>query len=203
MNQKPSSPLPYSTLGGLFGHYLRRLIHLSCLVGLTVLFYQFSPTWATWSGLRVSSLLAVIFVLVVAVECLRLRCGWLFIAQREHERHQPSSAAMSLIGLCVVGWVAPSAAYAYMIVATAALIDPLIGELKRHAVSHVYLLALLGAWLIWIGGAVCFIGVSWWLVALVPPVTVLVEKPCWRYLDDNFLMLAVPAAMVWCWVVLF
>ena len=170
---------------------------MSCIVTLSIVYFSYGVTWAAAERVAPVVLIMVVSAIVLLAEGVRLCCGWIFFAQREHERHQLSSAAMSMLGLAVVLWLAPSASYAYALVITAALVDPWAGEGRRYGLSQrtTYAGSLLLAYLVW-GGSGWFWGLSLWAILLAPPLTVVMESVDWRYWDDNFLMLAVPAVLV-------
>ncbi len=181
-----------NTVGGWYGHVLRRLIHFFCVTFFTLGFYICLPFIQSQTHISKPILVLLIFTLVLAVELIRLMLGIILPGQREHERHKVSSAAWSLLGLCCVFWFINHTGIAMAIAITSAIVDPFVGESQRFlSKSFSYGLALFLSILIWLACAVHF-NLSYWYAFILGPIAVMVEYPYWRFLDDNFTMLVAP-----------
>ena len=202
MNDTISSTSTQATKGGRFGYLIRRMIHLSILVW-PVLFYHFSVQAShTLHTNQTTFLLAIMAILVIG-ESIRVKLGLQILGQRDHEKHKFSSAFWGLFGIALVvltvpGGITHGAHYAYPIILGTALGDPLLGEMRRFkvpawlncAVTYGVLLA------IWFFAA-HFFAMPLLLTLLAPAVTIAVEWPRQRLIDDNFLMLVAPLLLVW------
>ena len=93
--------------------------------------------------------------------------------------------------------LAPHPAYAYPLILSLSLGDPLLGELRRKGVStnSVIWAGTIGIALIWVFCAL-WVDTPWLLVALMAPICVAAEWPRLRYIDDNATMLLIPLAVV-------
>jgi hypothetical protein len=91
----------------------------------------------------------------------------------------------------------PEKEYAYPLILSLSLGDPLLGEMRRKdfSVSSVIWAGTLGVGIIWAACAV-WVGTPWLLVALMGPICVASEWPRLRYIDDNATMLLIPLAAV-------
>lgn len=192
MTKKNKVSHEVNTVGGWHGHVLRRLIHFFCLSFFTLGFYLYLPVLQSATQINKPILVLLIFVLVLAVELIRLLFGVILPGQREHERQKFSSAAWSLLGLCCVFWFIDQIGIAMAIAITSAIVDPFVGELQRFlSKSLSYSLALLLSIAIWVACAAYF-DLSYWYAFILGPIAVIAEYPHWRSLDDNFTMLVAP-----------
>ena len=91
----------------------------------------------------------------------------------------------------------PHEAYAWPLIASLALGDPLMGELRRKDVAdqQVMIYATLLLLAIWLVSSFQF-GTPVWLCILLAPVCMISEWPRLRYIDDNATMLLIPLALV-------
>ncbi|MGB1233892.1 MAG: hypothetical protein ACPHF0_06980, partial [Poseidonia sp.] len=87
--------------------------------------------------------------------------------------------------------------YAWPLIASLALGDPLMGELRRKDVAdrQVMIYATLLLLAIWLVSSFQF-GTPLWLCILLAPVCMISEWPRLRYIDDNATMLLIPLALV-------
>jgi len=86
----------------------------------------------------------------------------------------------------------PNHPYTYALCWTAAVVDPLVGELKsRLSMALSYCSALIAAVLVWL---LCWwiFAISIWSVVVCAPLAVLCEYPSSRYIDDNFTIVVGP-----------
>lgn len=176
--------------GGLLAHWLRRCVHLSII--LVPFIYHFYPHWFSHASISARQCVLLILFLITIIEAIRLLGGWVWFGQRAYEKRRISSFAQGAWGIGLVILFLPFI-YAVPVIASCAIGDPLLGELRRAGLSKF--------WVMFIG--IISVGLIWWfcgiwllfspLWALVmAPITVLVEWPNLKWFDDNFLMLVVP-----------
>lgn len=184
------------SIGGLSGHLLRRGIHLAMSL-LPFLYFEFGEDVADWFSLDLEQVVSAVILIAVAGETLRLRMGWTIVGQRSYEAKQVSALAWGALGVGMVFLLAPDEAYAYPLILSLSLGDPLLGELRRKGVSTktVILAGTVGIAAIWAFCAYSF-ATPWLLVPLMAPICVAAEWPRLRYIDDNATMLLIPLAVV-------
>jgi hypothetical protein len=185
------------THGGSVGHKFRRGIHLLTAV-VPFLYFHFATSVAAMVRLTGPQLVLAIVFVIVCFEVMRISRGWDIFGQRHYERHRLSAFAWSTIAVGSVLLLAPNPVVASAIIIGCALVDPFLGELRRMAQPFwlVFILGSVMVLLIWylVGGLSVVSG--WWLM-LIALMTVLAEKPCWKWIDDNALMQWVPLAIVY------
>ena len=183
------------TSGGICGHWLRRFIHLSIII-YPWLYYSYGQTVADFLQVSQRGAVIVIVIAMLALELIRICFGLTVWGQRQHETRQLSSFAWTVLGVAVAVLMLPFH-YAFIVVLTTAIIDPLVGEFRARGFSAwiVELIGLVVAWLIWFAAAYGF-GVAWWWVIIMPPVILAVEWPSFTWVDDNFLMMVVPTLIL-------
>lgn len=182
-------------MGGLYGHLFRRSIHVGMIL-IPIWYYQYNTAITTRYHLPHYTLLLLIACIVLIIEIVRLNMGWVFFGQRTLEKHVISSFAWGLISIVLVLLWAPEKAYAFPIIISCALGDPVIGELRQWysnwKASFIGLILIL---LIWY----CFyvwMGTPWLLCLLMPWIIVIVEWPNFTWIDDNALMLLTPLFII-------
>ena len=186
------------TRGGWYGHVFRRLVHLFCLTFFTVGFYGYFPYVEKALQWQKHPVLIVSVIVILLLDLFRIRCRFIFPGQRYHERQQLSSAAWSLLGLCVVFYFIDHLGYALAIALTSALVDPFNGECQRFlSKKFTYLLGAALSMFIWLCCASIF-GFPYWWSFILGPAAVLAEYPCLVYMDDNFMMMVVPLLLLKC-----
>lgn len=196
------------TVGGIFGYWLRRAIHLSMIL-FPFAYYGFGENLPNILPINREQLVSFIVLLTVGLELVRLKFGLVLIGQRDYEKKQISAAAWGMIGCGLVLLIAPhvglyGAALGTPLILSLSIADPIIGECRKHHVDahKIFWIALLLILIIWSVCAIC-LKTPWWLIPFVAPVTVLSEKPNFDWIDDNALMLLIPLALVvllWPWV---
>lgn len=184
------------SIGGMSGHVLRRVIHLS-MSFIPVLYFEFGEATADAVSLSLSQFVSVVILVAIVGEALRLKFGVTIIGQRAYEAKQVSALAWGAVAVGMVLLLVPEKEYAYPLILSLSLGDPLLGEMRRKdfSVSTVIWAGSLGIASIW---ACCAIWVEtpWPLVALMGPMCVAAEWPRLRYIDDNATMLLIPLAFV-------
>ena len=184
------------SIGGMSGHVLRRGIHLG-MSFIPVLFFEFGDDVADKVDLSLSQVVSVVILAAIVGEAVRLKLGVPIIGQRAYEAKQVSALAWGAIGIGMVLLLVPEKEYAYPLILSLSLGDPLLGEMRRKdfSVSSVIWAGTLGVGIIWAACAV-WVGTPWLLVALMGPICVASEWPRLRYIDDNATMLLIPLAAV-------
>ena len=190
-----TNPIELS-VGGVPGHLLRRGIHLA-MSFLPFLYFEFGEDVADMVSLTLEQVVSCVILIAIVGESLRLRMGWTIVGQRSYEAKQVSALAWGALGVGMVFLLTPDAAYAYPLILSLSLGDPLLGELRRKGVStqNVILAGVLGIAIIWAGCAY-LVETPWLLVPLMAPICVAAEWPRLRYIDDNATMLLIPLAVV-------
>ncbi|UCE91949.1 MAG: hypothetical protein JSV90_02045 [Methanobacteriota archaeon] len=179
-------------------HVVRRAVHMS--VALAPLYYLL-PVEFEGVPVRRWQLLMVFFFVVAVFEAIRLRRGMTFTGLRPHEMHSIASFAWAAAGVTAALWLMP------MEIATPVLIgmglcDPLAGELRRKKTPMLCQIALpVVAYFMICVGALALMTES----ALVLIVTISVagsflamatERYRIRFVDDDFLMIVMPGALM-------
>lgn len=184
------------SVGGMSGHILRRGIHLA-MSFLPLLFFEFGQDVADAVSLSLAQVVSSIIMIAVFGEALRLRMGWTVVGQRSYEAKQVSALAWGALGVGMVFLLAPEAAYAYPLILSLSLGDPLLGELRRKGASTQTVISagMLGIAIIWAACAY-LVETPWVLVPMMAPICVAAEWPRLRYIDDNATMLLIPLAVV-------
>ena len=163
---------------------------------IPLLYYGYGPYLTDWI-VSEHAVLLILFIMMMVLECIRLKYGWIIFGQRQLEKRAISSLAYGFVGICVVLWLAPGPGYAVPIIAASAVADPLLGELRATRLPKYWIasIAVLVVWLIWSLSSHWF-PTSPLLWCLMAPLTVLLEWPNIRWVDDNFLMLLAPLLVV-------
>jgi hypothetical protein len=93
--------------------------------------------------------------------------------------------------------LAPTEAYAWPLILSLSLGDPLMGELRRKGIDtrNVMLLSTLALLVIWLAAWSQF-GTPLWMAVLLAPVCMIAEWPRLTYIDDNATMVLIPLALV-------
>ena len=190
-----TNPIELS-VGGVSGHLLRRGIHLA-MSFLPFLYFEFGEDVADMVSLTLEQVVSCVILLAIFGEALRLRMGWTVVGQRSYEAKQVSALAWGALGVGMVFLLTPNPAYAYPLILSLSLGDPLLGELRRKGSSTqtVILAGVIGIAVIWAGCAY-LVETPWFFVPLMAPICVAAEWPRLRYIDDNATMLLIPLAVV-------
>jgi hypothetical protein len=185
-----------TSIGGMRGHVLRRGIHLS-MSFLPFIYFAYGEGVANAVGVSLDRLVASIVLVALAGEGLRLRFGWTVFGQRDYEAHQISALAWGAFGVGMVFLLAPTEAYAWPLILSLSLGDPLMGELRRKGLEarQVMIASTFALLLVWLGAWYLF-GTPLWMAVLLAPVCMIAEWPRLRYIDDNATMVLIPLALV-------
>lgn len=185
-----------TSVGGMRGHLLRRGVHLS-MVGIPYLYFVHGESVADRLSASLPQVVAGVVLIALALEGLRLKMGLTIFGQRDYEANQVSALAWGAVGVGFVLLLVPHEAYAWPLIASLALGDPLMGELRRKGIENrqvmIYAtLLILAIWLV----AVAQFGTPLWLAIVLAPVCMISEWPRLTYIDDNATMLLIPLALV-------
>ena len=185
-----------TSVGGMRGHLLRRGVHLS-MVGIPYLYFVHGESVAGRLSASLPQVVAGVVLIALALEGLRLKMGLTIFGQRDYEANQVSALAWGAVGVGFVLLLVPHEAYAWPLIASLALGDPLMGELRRKGIENrqvmIYAtLLILAIWLV----AVAQFGTPLWLAIVLAPVCMISEWPRLTYIDDNATMLLIPLALV-------
>lgn len=188
---------PRNTRGGLSGHIFRRFIHVG-MIAIPILYYYWGVIVAAWFDLTPKVFVSIVLVLILVGEFIRIKKRLLIFGQRQHEATHLSSFGWSVVAISLVLIFAPSPIYAIPLVGSCAFGDPLVGEFKK--VMPWWCAALMTAVIVslmWFVFQLVMPELSSWYVWLIGVVVVLVEKPSFRWVDDNALMQLVPLLILW------
>ena len=191
-----------ASVGGLRGHIVRRITHISMMV-IPFLYY--------WNGTNISnfffelepkqfvSIVAFIFVLV---EIVRLRMGFVVFGQRDYESEQISAFFWGGFSVCLVLIISPevgiqNSAFGFPLILGLTLVDPLMGELRRAnwSTRNVIVIAYIGTISIWI---FChyILDTPLFIAPFIAAIVVASEWPRLTWIDDNATMLLIPLSFV-------
>lgn len=176
--------------GGVIAHISRRLFHCSMII-VPLVYYYFLIHFASQKILDLI-ILAFIF-LVFLLEKFRIRMKLVLFGQRLHEATHISSFAWTMLGLGIILLLSPSVSFSIPIILTCAMVDPLLGELRSHKINKkiIVVIGVFTALFIWFVCAAIY-HFPFWYGIIIAPITVAVEWPSLKWIDDNALMLIVP-----------
>lgn len=185
-----------TSVGGMRGHVLRRGVHLS-MVGIPYLYFVLGEGVAEALKASLPQVVAGVVLIALVLEGIRLKIGLTIFGQRDYEANQVSALAWGAVGIGFVLLLVPHEAYAWPLIASLALGDPLMGELRRKGMDNrqVMMYATLLLLAIWLAASVQF-GTPVWMALLLAPVCMISEWPRLTYIDDNATMLLIPLALV-------
>ncbi|MGB1587349.1 MAG: hypothetical protein ACPHJD_00880 [Poseidonia sp.] len=185
-----------TSVGGMRGHLLRRGIHLS-MAALPFVYFTYGESVADSIGWELQQVVAGVVLFALVAEGIRLKLGITVFGQRDYEAKQVSALAWGAVGVGFVLLLAPHEAYAYPLILSLALGDPLMGELRRKGISsrNVMVYSTAALWAIWLASSALF-GTPVWMAFLLAPVCMISEWPRLRYIDDNATMVLIPLALV-------
>lgn len=182
--------------GGIYGHFLRRGIHLG-LSFIPFIYFAYGEKCAELVGLNLAQFVSAIVLLIIIAEAFRLKFSVVIFGQREYEAHQVSALGWGAIGIGLVMLMAPTEEYAWPLVLSLSLGDPLMGELRRKGFEdkQVMIYSTLAIAMIWLA---CwnFFSTPLWLVPLMAPLCMISEWPRLRWIDDNATMILIPLCAI-------
>jgi hypothetical protein len=176
---------------------LRRTVHI--LVALAPAYFLI-PETVPGIDLKRWVLLVVFFAGVALFESFRLWRGVSFLGLRPHEKKAIASFAWAAAGITLALWIFPEEIATAVLIGMA-LVDPLLGELRRRGYGS---LTAQGTSVV-VYFAICAISLFAWdvpalhVLLLSVPGSVVAVASEWKkvpYIDDDFLMIVVPGALM-------
>ena len=190
-----TNPVDHS-VGGMGGHILRRSIHLA-IAGIPWLYFTHGEAISDLISINAIQLVSLVVLGLVVFEAVRLKIGFTVFGQRDYEAKQVSALAWGgvAIGIALLALREPD--YAYPLIVSLALGDPVLGELRRKEFDTkiVVGVATLALFAVWISYAVLF-ETSLIIAILLPGVCVAAEWPRLRWIDDNATMIFIPLMLL-------
>jgi len=182
--------------GGVYGHVLRRGIHLG-LSFIPFIYFEFGKDFANMVGLNLPQFVSAIIIALIIAEAIRLKFSITIFGQREYEAHQVSALGWGAIGIGLVILMAPAEEYIWPLILSLSLGDPLMGELRRKGFEdkQVMIYSTIAIAVIWM---TCwhFFATPLWLVPLMAPLCMISEWPRLRWIDDNATMVLIPLCAI-------
>jgi len=174
---------------------VRRIVHM--LLALAPVYYLF-PVELTPFGVRRWVLLVAFIGTIIAFEIVRLARGITFLGLRPHEKNQIASFVWAAAGIVLTLWLFPQEIASAAIIGMA-LVDPLMGELRRSGAKDHTTVSV---------SALAYFAISFSVLFAVGPFevfgclalasigTLLAVPSEWfeiPFVDDDFLMPVIPA----------
>ncbi len=185
-----------TSVGGMKGHILRRTVHIG-MCAIPFVYFSWGENVSSKLDMELQQIVASVILIALIAESIRLKFGITIFGQRDYEAKQISALAWGAFGIGMVLLLAPHEAYAYPLILSLALGDPLMGELRRKGIESrkvmIYSTILILA--IWLACSVQFdtpVVVS----LILAPVCMISEWPRLRYIDDNATMLLIPLSLI-------
>ena len=190
-----TNPVDHS-VGGMGGHVLRRMIHLA-IAGIPWLYFTQGESISELFSIEPIQLVSLVVIALVVFEAFRLKIGFTVFGQRDYEAKQVSALAWGgvAIGIALLALREPE--YAYPLIVSLALGDPILGELRRKEfdIKIVVGVTTLALFVVWISYAIIFDS-SLIIAILLPGVCVAAEYPRLRWIDDNATMIFIPLMLL-------
>lgn len=187
----------YNNKGGIYGHYLRRLIHIAMAI-LPWLYYWHGSTTSHYLGMPRYEICLILLLFVFIFELIRLHKQWVLFGQRSYEANILSAVAWGSLGIVIVLLGSPEigikgAALGLPLIWSLAFVDPLLGELRlwKQSLGLQLSIGWLALVIIW-GLSYFYLQTPILLVFITPPIMLLAEQIRLTKIDDNFLMLIIP-----------
>ncbi|MFT7463929.1 MAG: hypothetical protein ACI9EF_002277 [Pseudohongiellaceae bacterium] len=185
------------SVGGQRGHLARRVFHVS-MAAIPVLWYWHVGSLEEALGQSRQTLLGWTLSILVVLEFLRISRGITVFGQRNYEARQFSAMGWGSVSVGATLYFAPAlgvqgAAMGLPIIWSLAIVDPLLGELRRAGKPNGFVFAagVATTAAIWVCSGL-WLGAPLWLAAIMAPLTVAAEWPRIRWIDDNATMTLVP-----------
>tara|TARA_B110000438_G_C15787066_1_gene638904 strand:+ start:678 stop:1319 length:642 start_codon:yes stop_codon:yes gene_type:complete len=193
------------SVGGLGGHIFRRFFHVGMVIFPWIYFEHGESIADIFSQNRIQ-FAAMLGVLAICLELMRMKFGILIVGQREYEKHQFSALAWGAISITLTlvvlsPWAGTGSQHAgwlvYPIVFSLAFGDPLMGEARRKGMDNqaVYAIGTIVCGIVWLACGYLF-GTPYWMALFMGPLTMAAELPKLRWIDDNATMILIPLAAV-------
>ncbi len=185
-----------TSVGGMKGHILRRTVHIG-MCAIPVVYFSWGDSISSKLGMDLQQIVASVVLFALVAEGIRLKLGITIFGQRDYEAKQISALAWGAFGIGMVLLLAPHEAYAYPLILSLSLGDPLMGELRRKGMEsrNVMIYSTMLLLVIWLACTVQF-GTPLVISLLLAPICMISEWPRLRYIDDNATMLLIPLSLV-------
>jgi hypothetical protein len=178
------------------GELFRRLFH--CCAPAFLVFYLVPEDLWGYMDRRIA-LLAVLTA-VLAFEAARLGLGWRFPGLRDYEARRPGAYAQAGLGIAI-GFLFFPMPFVVAVVFGMAWVDPLISMLRRGAPALYPHAPLVAYALIADVALVLLTGLGALHIAILSITTAIfaiaIERPNFRRVDDDFLLLTFPLLVLW------
>ena len=192
------------SVGGGYGHLLRRLTHVSMCV-IPLLYYMFGEQISGYLDVTPTQFVSLVCISILSLEALRLKFGIVVIGQREYESNQVSALAWGTFAVSVALLASPtmgregveSGVFGIPIILGLCIVDPVMGETKRRTegLSTAVRIGLLTSYAVWL--TCCFLLDTPVAAAIIlAPMTVLGELPRTNLIDDNATMVFFPLSVL-------
>lgn len=184
------------SVGGMGGHIFRRTIHIGMSL-LPWIYFEYGESVSAKIGLTLPQFVSVVIFTLFVLESLRLGFGITIYGQREYEAKQISALGWGAFGIGMVFLMAPTEAYAWPLILSLSLGDPLLGELRRRGMNSrdVIVTSVVFLFFVWLACWHWF-ATPFWLAFLFAPLCIAAEWPRLRYIDDNATMVLIPLAVI-------
>lgn len=184
------------SVGGMGGHIFRRTIHIGMSL-LPWIYFEYGESVSAKIGLTLPQFVSVVIFTLFVLESLRLGFGITIYGQREYEAKQISALGWGAFGVGMVFLMAPTEAYAWPLILSLSLGDPLLGELRRRGMNSrdVIVTSVVFLFFVWLACWHWF-DTPFWLAFLFAPLCIAAEWPRLRYIDDNATMVLIPLAVI-------
>ena len=196
-----SDPINHS-IGGIKGHVLRRVIHVS-MVFVPVIYYTQGADRAVSQSVSVLEFSSYIVLAILMIEIIRLKFRITIIGQRKYESRQVSAFAWGALAIWVTMLVTnfhpftagsgiDAGLYGIPIIFGLALVDPVMGEMRRLRGNKSAVVAgTVVSFIVWIGCHL-WLATPLWVSLLLAPLTVIGELPSVKFIDDNATIILLP-----------
>ena len=190
-----TNPVDHS-VGGMGGHVLRRMIHLA-IAGIPWLYFTQGESISELFSIEPIQLVSLVVIALVVFEAFRLKIGFTVFGQRDYEAKQVSALAWGGVAIGIALLALREQEYAYPLIVSLALGDPILGELRRKEfdIKIVVGVTTLALFVVWISYAIIFDS-SLIIAILLPGVCVAAEYPRLRWIDDNATMIFIPLMLL-------
>ena len=190
-----TNPVDHS-VGGMGGHVLRRMIHLA-IAGIPWLYFTQGESISELFSIEPIQLVSLVVIALVVFEAFRLKIGFTVFGQRDYEAKQVSALAWGGVAIGIALLALREQEYAYPLIVSLALGDPILGELRRKEfdIKIVVGVTTFALFVVWISYAIIFDS-SLIIAILLPGVCVAAEYPRLRWIDDNATMIFIPLMLL-------
>jgi len=189
--QQSEKPAPYIYHGCGIHQIARRVFHITMNTAFPFLYYLVFVPFIPNGENVVPFVFFFLLIVMVILEKIRTHYGILMFSMREYERHQFAALAWTVVALCIVLTNLPKQ-HGIPVCVTLALVDPLMGELRRFKLNQLtlYIIGFIVAWIVWGMTALLSVDCVHWYVGIIAgPLQVIAEKPVLKVIDDNAAML--------------